>query len=165
MRSWRKPILSVYLWIAALAWCALLFYFSGQSGAESGALSLRFTRFVLRAFPFLPYSVQQLEPVLRKCAHFGIFAVEGFLLGAAMMTTLRNRRAGGALAATVCAVVAALNEYHQSFSVGRSCELRDMLIDAGGGITGVLCAALMLCAAFHIARRLGRRSGENVIIS
>ena len=160
----RRPLLSVFLWIAAIGWGALLFYFSGQSGLESGELSLRFTRFVLRTFPFLPYSVEVLEPVLRKCAHFGIFGVEGFLLASAMMTTLRERAVGGALAALVCAIVAVLNEYHQSFSDGRSCEVRDMLIDTGGALTGVLFAALVVCLALRFAHR-ARGRGENVIIS
>ena len=53
MQNWRRPKLSIYLWIAAAAWCGVLFFFSGQSGAESGALSLRFTRLLLRFLPGL----------------------------------------------------------------------------------------------------------------
>ena len=164
MRRRRNPLLCTILWLAAIGWCAVLFYFSGQNGIDSGALSLRFTRFVLRTFPFLPYSVEVLEPVLRKCAHFGIFSVEGFLLASAMMTTLRSRPLGGALAAAACAVVAVLNEYHQSLTEGRSCEVRDMLIDTGGALTGVLFAALIVGLALRFARRARERE-ENVIIS
>ena len=164
MRSWYKPKLSAFLWIAAILWCGVLFYFSGQDGAESGELSRRFTIFILRTFPFLPYSVEVLEPVLRNCAHFAIFALEGALLGAAMMTCLPERAVGGALAAAACAIIAVLNELHQSFSEDRTCEVSDMLVDSGGAITGVLFAALVLFLIFRLLGRRGRR-GDNVMIS
>lgn len=158
MQDWRKPKLSVSLWIAAVTWCGVLFFFSGQSGTESHASSLLFARFVLRHFPSIPYPAEALEPILRKCAHFGIFAVEGALLSGALMTCLRERFAGGMLAALSCAVIATLNEFHQSFSVGRSCELRDVLIDSCGGIAGVLLGVATLWIAFALASRLrGRR--------
>ena len=154
MRNRRNPMIRTLLWIAVVGWGVVLFYFSGQDGVESGELSMRFTRFVLRLFPSLPYSAQVLDPILRKCAHFCIFAVEGFLLASAMMATLRKRIVGCALTVLACAAVAALNEFHQTFSVGRSCEVRDMLIDTGGAVTGVLFAALLF---FLILRAAGRR--------
>ena len=164
MENWRKPVLSIFLWIAAAVWGGVLFYFSGQNGVESGELSLRVTRFVLRVLPSLPYTVDELQPILRDMAHFGIFAVEGLLLGAAMMTSLKRWAAGGLLAEISCAVVAVCNEIHQSFVDGRSCEVQDMLVDAGGGATGVLFAVLLLALAFGLAgRRRDRR--ENVRFS
>ncbi len=157
MRSRRYPRLSIILWIAAAVWCAALFLLSGQDGAESGALSLRFTRLVLRLFPGLPYSEAALEPLLRKCAHFAIFALEGMLLGGALMTCMRRRALGGLFAMLACALIAALNELHQTFSAGRSCELRDALIDSLGGIAGVLLAAAVLWLGLGFARRIARR--------
>ena len=147
------------LWLAAIAWVAVLFFFSGQTGAESGELSMQVTRLLLKLFPWLPWTAEALHPVVRKLAHFGIFAVEGALLSAAMMVTLRRKPGlGAALACALCAGMAALNEYHQSFMEGRSCELRDMLIDSGGAVAGALAAALLL----WLLRRRARR--RNVII-
>ena len=147
------------LWLAAIAWVAVLFFFSGQTGAESGELSMQVTRLLLKLFPWLPWTAEALHPVVRKRAHFGIFAVEGALLSAALMVTLRRKSGlGAALACALCAGMAALNEYHQSFMEGRSCELRDMLIDSGGAVAGALAAALLL----WLLRRRARR--RNVII-
>ena len=153
MDNWRKPKLSIFLWIAAAAWGAVLFYFSGQNGAESSALSLRFTRFVLRVFPALPFSVDELHPILRDMAHFCIFAAEGLLVGMAMMTSFKPWALGGLLAELCCAVVAVGNEYHQSFIQGRDCEVQDMLVDAGGAATGILFAVLLLALVIDRARR------------
>lgn len=148
------------LWIVALGWAAVLFYFSGQNADESAGLSLRVTKYILRVFPSLPFAMDEIHFLVRKTAHFCIFALEGFLLGTAMMKTLPERWLGGVLAAVSCGVAAVLNEYHQTFSRGRSCEVRDMIIDSAGALTGVLAAALLL-------RILDRLSGRkrNVIIS
>lgn len=151
---------TVLLWIAAIAWAAVLFYFSGQDGAESSELSLKVTKYVMRIFPSLPFELEQVHIFVRKTAHFCIFALEGFLLGLAMMKTLPERWLGGVLATVSCAVVAVLNEYHQSFSEGRSCEVRDMIIDSSGALLGVLVGALLLYWTGCIFRH--RR---NVIIS
>ena len=156
MQNRRNPMLCTFLWIAVVGWGIVLFYFSGQDGVVSGELSMRFTRFVLRVFPSLPYTARTLDPILRKCAHFFIFAVEGFLLASAMMATLRERIMGCVLTVLASAVVAVLNEFHQSFSVGRSCEVRDMLIDTGGAVTGVLFAALLFFLILRAARRRAR---------
>lgn len=153
MQNWRKPKLSVLFWIAAAVWCGVLFFFSGQNGAESSALSLRVSRFVLRLFSFLPYTEDKLNPILRIIAHFGIFAVEGFLLSLAAMTSLRRRFSGGLMATLCCAFMAVANEYHQSFIDGRACEVTDMLVDSAGALTGVLLSALVLALAFGFARR------------
>lgn len=153
-------VLKALLWIAALGWAAMLFFFSGQNANESGRLSMWVTERILRIFPSLPLSFDELHFLVRKTAHFCIFGLEGFLLGLAMMTTLPERWLGGLLATVSCAVAAVLNEYHQSFSEGRSCELRDMIIDSAGALLGVLAGALLLCI---ICRISGRR--RNVIIS
>ncbi len=150
---------TILLWIAALAWVAVLFFFSGQDANESGRLSLKVTEYVMRLFPSLPFEFEQVHFFVRKTAHFCIFALEGFLLGLAMMKTLPEKWLGATLAVISCAVVAVLNEYHQSFSEGRSCELRDMIIDSCGALTGVLAGALLLAI---IGRILKRR--RNVII-
>jgi len=152
--------LKALLWIAALGWAAMLFFFSGQNANESGRLSIWVTERVLRIFPSLPLGFDELHFLVRKTAHFCIFGLEGFLLGLAMMATLPEKWLGGLLAAVSCAAVAVLNEYHQSFADGRSCELRDMIIDSAGALLGVLAGALLL---YIICRISGRRS--NVIIS
>lgn len=164
----NKLCYTILMWLAPVLWCAVLFFFSGQDGIDSGELSWRFTQFVLRVFPFLPIDAATLHPILRKCAHFGIFAVEGALLEWALLHTLPGHSLSGhtlrghtlrghilhgrtlssrtlsvLLSALICTALAGLNEYHQNFIVGRSAEFTDVLIDAAGGLTGVLMALLI----------------------
>ena len=151
----HSSALTAALWVAAILWIGVLFFLSTQSGVDSSALSGWFTGIVLHLFRFLHLQPAALEPALRKLAHFGIFAVEGFLLTLAMMRTARRLWRGALAAALSCALMAAANEYSQRFADGRSCELRDMLIDSGGALLGLL-AVLALRGLIRAHRRRRR---------
>jgi len=149
-RNKKKMIFS---WALAIGWVGVLFFLSGQTAVESGELSGLVTQLLMRVLGFLQVSAQTMEFLLRKAAHFAIFAVEGMLLLFALNNTLPGRRGRQAcLAALGCAGLAVLNELHQMFSDGRSCELRDMLIDFAGSCAGI-CAGLVILAVLARRRR------------
>lgn len=152
MQNKRRALRLVIFWALAIGWVAVLFIFSGQTGAESGELSLWLTHLVQRLFPWIPLTTDALEHLLRKLAHFSIFAVEGFLLCLAMMESFRDKGAGALLSGILCTAVAAANELHQSFIEGRSCEGGDVLIDSAGALLGIAVAAL----AYFLCRRRRR---------
>lgn len=130
---------TLILWLITIAWTALLFALSGQNGEESAGLSEMLTRFVLRIFPALPLSFDTLHILIRKTAHFTIFGVEGALLLCALMRSLRGR-ISACIAVPACALIAALNEYHQSFTEGRHASF----IDVGIDFAGAACAMLLI---------------------
>lgn len=138
----KRRLIAILFGILALAWAGVLFFFSGQNAADSSSLSLDLARRMVKWFPFLGMGPADFEPILRKMAHFGIFAVEGFLTGTSLVNAL-GYGWGMGTAFGGCALMAVANEIHQMFSEGRSCEVRDMLIDSGGALTGVLVAALV----------------------
>lgn len=129
--------------VLSLGWIAVLFYFSGQDGVDSSELSLRVARRLVQWFPWIGMSAETFNPILRKLAHVGIFAIEGFLMGLCLMNAMRARRGAG-LTLLLCAIMAAANEYHQTFSMGRTCQVRDVLIDSGGALLGIAAAAILL---------------------
>ena len=86
--------------------------------------------------------------VVRKLAHFSIFAVLGLLGFAAFSVDLPPRRAFPA-ALILGAVRAILDEVHQSFVPGRSCEVRDMCIDFAGVLLGAAFLLLILLFIKH----------------
>ena len=131
-------------WALAIGWIAVLFFFSGQTAVESSALSGWVVDFIRGVFPFNRIPADQLTHVVRKLAHFCIFAVEGFLLCLATAESFQDVPVGAVLSVIACTALAAANELHQMFFEGRSCEGRDMLIDAGGALLGIAVAALLL---------------------
>ncbi|HBG76096.1 VanZ family protein [Eubacteriales bacterium mix99] len=149
-----------YVWTLPVLWMCIIFAFSHQPGNDSSRMSGGITQIIESMAGFLNINTDRfdLHLFVRKSAHFLEFAVLGALFFAAfrpasrrpsprsgLRTGLRAQAAGMAYAAT--------DELHQLFVPGRSCQVRDMLIDS----CGVLLAVL-LCCAFYLAR--GRRRAE-----
>ncbi len=81
--------------------------------------------------------------IVRKLAHFSIYTVLGFCASVAAgrrrLFTLRS------LGTVLFGFLYALSdEFHQSFSAGRSCEFRDMMIDTGGATLGMLISVAVM---------------------
>ena len=116
---------------------------SDLSSEESGVV----VDLIMRAFEdILPYGRETIVFAVRKGAHF----TEYLILGAVLVSAVKEWRvapgllmAGGAPAAWLIGTAYAVtDEFHQSFVPGRSCELRDVVIDSCGVVTGVLAALL-----------------------
>ena len=154
MRKHDRRNAAIYGLLAAL-WVGVLFFFSGQSGEESGALSSGLTQLLFGWMIDRGADAERLEFLLRKAAHMGIFAVEGFLLAMALGSALRKSRAA-LWSLPICAVLAVANELHQRLPGGRTSSAADVLIDSFGALIGVLLAAVLLHALSSRASRKGK---------
>ena len=108
--------------------------------------------------PFLNLAPAVFEHYLRKTAHFGIFAVEGFLIRVALYRTRPRRFWNLPLAMAPCALLAVANELHQRLSPDRSCSYLDMGIDTAGALAGALAGSLVCWMAESL--RVRRAYGE-----
>ena len=154
----RRTLFGKLIWLLPAAmWLWVLFYFSGQSGDESGALSGRLAEALLRHMPFLNVSQETFNHVLRKLAHFGIFAVEGFLVRIGLAGARPEGRGNLIISVILCGIVAVLNELHQLTAAGRACMPQDMLLDAFGAAVGALFALMVECTVHELRRRRRRR--------
>lgn len=154
---WRKLL----RFVPAAVWYAVIFGFSAQTGQSSGALSdgmahgllERFwPAFFLRAEEEGAALFELLTVCLRKSAHMAVyFVLAGLLLWALRDAAGPGRR--GAWTALLCAVLAGLDEFHQTFVPGRSGQVRDVLID----LAGAGCLLLL----WALWRRLTRRRGKS----
>ena len=80
------------------------------------------------------------QGTLRKIAHFMEFASLGFILFRCFLES-RKKWMRSVVPVMLGVLAAALDETLQLFSPGRGSQLRDVGIDSGGVITGVLIAA------------------------
>lgn len=161
MRLPKKPanvVWAVIFWVLAAGWIAVLFYFSGQTAGDSSNLSSRLSDAILRRLTFLSVSPSTFEYVLRKLAHFGIFAVEGFLLRAALYNTRPARGINTFIALVIGAVLAVTNELHELTAPGRSCSVTDMAIDFSGATLGILVSSLLcwIAESIYIRKKYAR---------
>ena len=137
--------------VIAIAIMAFIFFQSALPANLSSRESGRVVDFLVRRFQgVLPVDRETMVFIVRKGAHFAEYTIlGGFLVPAvkewmAADTTpvpVAMERITAWLAGTLYAVT---DEIHQFFVPGRSCELRDIVIDSCGVLAGVLVVSLVM---------------------
>lgn len=130
-------------WLVVIVW--MLVIFSASSDTASFQHSSRILAPLIRWIcPNLPEdSVFAIVTFVRKCAHFGEYAVLALLLWRAVRKPRRNdtRPWEWRTAITVLLIVAlyaASDEFHQKFVPSRQASVVDVLIDSSGGILALI---------------------------
>ena len=147
----KKKRLLVLLLAADAIWIWFILNRSSQSAAVSSEESGWVLAHVQRVLPFVTMHL------LRKAAHFSEFAILGCLFFA---TWHLIKKPGILVPAGFGLLVAVCDELLQLSSEGRSCELRDILLD----FTGVLTAVLMLRLLLHLLRKRQMRDQKTAEI-
>ncbi|OGY52573.1 MAG: hypothetical protein A3J65_01250 [Candidatus Buchananbacteria bacterium RIFCSPHIGHO2_02_FULL_45_11b] len=106
---------SILNWLAVIGWLMVIYYFSSQPNLKS-----------------------ELEPlwdlIFRKIAHLAEYFVLAFLLFRALLGHKAPKTPALALALILSLFYAFTDEYHQSFTAGRSASLVDAGIDGLGPV-------------------------------
>ncbi len=150
MRSFFRAFSIILL----VLWMGFIFYMSAQPAEVSSQISGSVIEIVAeKVYPnFEELSeaeqvevVESFQFVARKTAHIAIFAVLGFLSLLSFLSYTRLRFCVRMLLSFLISVsYAASDEYHQRFVSGRSCELRDLLLDIIGIVAAILLTALFI---------------------
>ena len=146
------PIIKLLSFVPTCFLLFLIFGFSAQDGETSGSLSFEISLFLVKLFsPFLPTAMSErmlleraemIHFFVRKAAHM----TEYFLLALSLQLPLTaffskcftwKQRILTGFVLTV--VLAALDEFHQSFVPGRSGNFTDVCIDSIGAIAASVC--------------------------
>ena len=147
------------LYLSLIAVIAVLCFIFGNS-LQNGEQSMQTSGAVVEVVkpivdPRDEIADETFSTYIRKLAHFTEFfwlgmAVCGVLLSARVYPRLaRLRGSEAALFLLLCAVA---DEFLQSFT-GRTSSVRDVLIDFGGALSGLLLTYLAVRGAAHLARR------------
>ena len=136
--------------IPAVLCMMMIFIFSSHTAAESsgvsGGLIASFAERLHPGFEEMSETDQQQyieswQFLVRKTAHFSIYALLGLLL-CVPVSVVADRRYVFPISLVVAGLYAVSDEIHQYFVPGRSCEIRDMMIDFCGAVMG--CAIYLL---------------------
>lgn len=155
--SGRRSFGPLPLWLfLTAAPVVLTIFFSGQTGQQSGGLSMELAQWLLSLL-HLSLSSENLllfGHFLRKAAHFFLY----FTLGAGLAGLLSRQERYPVFPAAVLlsALYAATDECHQLFVMGRGPSLQDVLLDSCGGAAG--CACVLLLFSWLRARREKKKS-------
>ncbi len=127
-------------WVAVLLWMALIFFLSHQPAQQSDQLSSGIARFIMDALDMLFQGAEGdfdgFNHIVRKNAHFFAYLVLGLLVTNAMrLSGFQGYRLAG-LPLLICVLYASSDEMHQLFVLGRSAQVRDVIIDSAGAGLG-----------------------------
>ena len=132
-------------WILVGLMVIFIFSNSAASASTSNGMSLtvsEWVRPVLNTVALHP-ETDFLNFVIRKLAHFSEYALLGVLIGLAYRLQPWSWMKGK-VALLPFFIIPVLDENLQRFSSGRSCELRDMLIDSAGMAVGMMLVIAVL---------------------
>lgn len=148
--------LSKLSWLPAVTIMIMIFLFSAKPADNSNESSKTIANLVLNISENLniideplqedsrEYVLANINHVVRKTAHFLEFAV---LASAVEFHNWIQKRKGARLillSIGITILYAASDEFHQLFVPGRSGEIKDVLIDSAGAITGTLLFYLLI---------------------
>lgn len=137
----KRKIALITSWILVLFNFGLMFHFSGQPATQSRELSGNVKEFVVDTIERIApnrateINTRNLHRLIRKKAHFFLYLILGMLV----INALKQSGIKSILIALlICILFAIFDETYQTFIPGRSGEIRDVLIDSLGALTGIL---------------------------
>ena len=136
----------IILMTLILLWMVIIFIFSSQVSDKSSNISGNTIRIILNKLQLtqnmneqqINEMVENLQTPMRKIAHFSIYTVGGVLVMVFFSKLNITSKKKIIYSLVFCAIYAVLDELHQYFVPGRSCEIRDVLIDSTGSLLGIL---------------------------
>ncbi len=139
--------------VLLVLWCVLIFSLSSQNADDSSETSGKLTQTVISViYPdFSEMDSERQEDVvhnttfvIRKAAHFSIFAILGVLSFLSVVTYKEpNYRLKTLISVVFCIIYAITDELHQIFISGRSGEVRDVFIDSIGSVLAIMILSLI----------------------
>jgi len=135
-------------WLPLLIWIGVIFV--GSTSVMSAEHTSRYiVPFLLWLKPGIsPEAIWTILVVARKCAHLLEYTVLALLLWRALRSIpalcAKTLMVVGAVLLG-CALFAASDEFHQTFVKSRTPSVRDVLLDVGGALLGLLIGASLAC--------------------
>lgn len=138
-----KKIISI---IAVLIWMGIVFSFSNQQGENSSSTSKKVSQIIVNIIniqgnytePEKEEMVKQIEPVIRKLAHYTIYAIGGIVIANCVYQFCSKEKLLIGTSTIIGIVYAISDELHQLMVAGRSGNIKDVIIDSLGVITGIV---------------------------
>ena len=148
----KNIILRIIFLTLLIATFFTIFQFSSQIAEESDGVSKGLLRKIIDIFPYTKNLSEQTklkliehgDPIIRKLAHFSIYALVGVWI-MAFMSTFETRLYKKWIVSMVVGVgYAGLDEFHQSFVAGRGPSIVDVGIDSLGVVSGILFVLIVI---------------------
>ncbi len=114
-------------------WMIIIFIMSSFNSVESSNQSNFIVDIIANIFKI--ENIELLSFIIRKIAHYTEYLILGLLV--INMFTKNNINNLYLISIIFCIIYAISDEIHQLFVPGRACQIKDILIDSIGSITGI----------------------------
>lgn len=136
-----KKFLSI---IIVAVWCTLIFGYSNQNGDVSKGNSDKVVNYISNVFKIKNENREKLTFPVRKCAHFFVYFVLGFLV-INMFKTFDVKTTHAIIISIIfCMIFAGSDELHQLFVKARTAKVSDVLLDSSASIFGIYSYYLLI---------------------
>ncbi len=130
--------------ILIIIWMLTVFMFSNQNGDKSQSTSKMVTKIIVQIFTQnqnlteeqTTKLVEDADYVVRKLAHFSIYALGGLLIYSYINTFNLKNNKKIIISIIIGVLYATFDEFHQYFVDDRSAQILDVGIDSLGILTG-----------------------------
>ena len=148
----KQNILRIIFILLLLATFATIFRFSSQIGETSDEVSKGLLSKLIDIFPYTKdlsdvtkeKLIEHGNPIIRKLAHFSIYALVG-VWSMSFMSTFKTRLYKKWIVSMIVGVgYAIFDEYHQSFVAERGPSIADVGIDSLGVLSGILVVLIII---------------------
>ena len=167
MKNNKRIFIRIIAFVIAAAIAVFIFAMSSQSRKESantsGGIIRKIAEFFNSEFQEMTETqqseyIESFQFIIRKTAHFSLYAALCFCLGVAMMTFSSLLYKWRYLIAYASSVLYAVSdEVHQLFVPGRGCQFRDVCIDACGAAFGLM----VVWGCFFIYKKYVKKSNKS----
>ena len=148
----KVKVIRFILVLVLLVTFGMIFNFSNQDSEKSGSTSQKVTEAITKDIKSIQKLnknekakiIDKIEDVIRKIAHFSLYALVGFLLMALFSTYNINEKNKIISTIIIGAIYAISDEFHQSFIPGRSGQVSDVFLDTLGVTVGGLFIILII---------------------
>ena len=157
--------------ILTIIWMIVVFCLSNEPANKSSQTSSSVIRVALNIVygnnlseEEIEAKIEELTPVVRKLAHYSIYTLGGMIIGTAVFTyEIISLKKKILITQIIGSAYSVTDELHQYFIPGRSCEVRDMLIDSSGVLTGIILLLILTWICSIIKKYIkGKERGISV---
>lgn len=150
-----KHVIRYILIICIIVLCCKIFALSSQDGGVSAGTSRQFTEILLKTLGLEcnDRTIEIINPVIRKVAHFSVYILLGFLTMCTCETFKWQRVYKFDFSTMFAFVFACSDELHQRLVPGRSGEFADVCLDTVGAMLGVLIVLAIALICVQIKKK------------
>lgn len=150
-----KHVIRYILIVCIIVLCCKIFALSSQDGGVSAGTSRQFTEILLKTLGLEcnDRTIEIINPVIRKVAHFSVYMLLGFLTMCTCETFKWQKVYKFDFSTMFAFVFACSDELHQRWVPGRSGEFADVCLDTVGAMLGVLIVLAIALICVQIKKK------------